>query len=255
MSQQKKAILYRMVMKKHLCPFGLKSLDLLKRKGYEVEDNHITTREQQEDIKDKFDVKTTPQTFIDGKRIGGYDDLRDFFDMPPAKPQGKTYTPVLVVFAVTFLMALASLFASNQHDIIGRFAFMSLIEIFVAFSMCALAILKFRDMFSFTNRFIGYDIVGQRYVPYAYLYPYAECFVGLGMIASIASLTPIVAITALIIGSIGSISVIKAVYIEKRDLKCACVGGDMDVPLGALSLTENLMMVTMGIWMLIKPLF
>ncbi|CEG58118.1 protein of unknown function [Legionella fallonii LLAP-10] len=29
--------------------------------------------------KEKHDVKTTPQTFINGERIGGYDDLRRHF--------------------------------------------------------------------------------------------------------------------------------------------------------------------------------
>jgi hypothetical protein len=54
------------------------------------------------------------------------------------------------------------------------------------------------------------------------------------------------------IASIGAISVFKAVYIDKRELKCACVGGDSKVPLGFVSLTENLMMVGMAIWMLSK---
>jgi hypothetical protein len=48
------------------------------------------------------------------------------------------------------------------------------------------------------------------------------------------------------------VSVIKAVYVDKRELKCACVGGDSSVPLGFISLTENLMMLSMGIWMLAK---
>ena len=34
--QPRDATLYRMVMKNHLCPFGLKSLDLLKREGFTV---------------------------------------------------------------------------------------------------------------------------------------------------------------------------------------------------------------------------
>jgi hypothetical protein len=49
---------------------------------------------------------------------------------------------------------------------------------------------------------------------------------------------------------IGAVSVCKAVYIDKRELKCACVGGDSKVPLGFISLTENLMMIGMGVWML-----
>lgn len=58
---------------------------------------------------------------------------------------------------------------------------------------------------------------------------------------------------ALFIGTIGAVSVVKAVYIDKRDLKCACVGGDSNVPLGFVSLTENLFMIGMAVWMLAKP--
>jgi len=48
---------------------------------------------------------------------------------------------------------------------------------------------------------------------------------------------------------VGAISVFKAVYIDKRELKCACVGGASNVPLGFISLTENLMMIGMALWM------
>lgn len=54
---------------------------------------------------------------------------------------------------------------------------------------------------------------------------------------------------ALFIGTVGAVSVFKAVYIDKRELKCACVGGDSKVPLGFVSLTENLIMIAMGLWM------
>ena len=57
---------------------------------------------------------------------------------------------------------------------------------------------------------------------------------------------------ALVIGTIGGVSVFKAVWIDKRELKCACVGGGSNVPLGFLSFTENVMMVAMAIWMLTK---
>jgi hypothetical protein len=57
--------------------------------------------------------------------------------------------------------------------------------------------------------------------------------------------------SALFIGTLGVVSVIKAVYIDKRELKCACVGGDSSVPLGFVSLTENLMMVGMAVVMTI----
>lgn len=59
---------------------------------------------------------------------------------------------------------------------------------------------------------------------------------------------------ALFIGLVGGISVFKAVYIDKRELKCACVGGNSNVPLGFISLTENVMMVVMAVWMMTKSI-
>ena len=55
---------------------------------------------------------------------------------------------------------------------------------------------------------------------------------------------------ALFVGTVGAISIFKAVYIDKRELRCACVGGAGNVPLGFVSLTENLMMIAMAFWML-----
>jgi hypothetical protein len=47
---------------------------------------------------------------------------------------------------------------------------------------------------------------------------------------------------------------VKAVYLDKRELKCACVGGGSNVPLGSVSLTENVMMVAMAVWMLARTI-
>ena len=45
-------------------------------------------------------------------RIGGYDDLRRHFVLKVRDPKATTYTPVLAVFTVTALMALALSYAS-----------------------------------------------------------------------------------------------------------------------------------------------
>lgn len=67
-----------MVMEHHTCPYGLKAKHFLRRSGYEVEDHHLTTREETDAFKAKHAVATTPQVFIGGERSGGYDDLRRF---------------------------------------------------------------------------------------------------------------------------------------------------------------------------------
>tara|TARA_B100000965_G_scaffold348730_1_gene321493 strand:- start:1182 stop:1922 length:741 start_codon:yes stop_codon:yes gene_type:complete len=239
------ATLYRMVMKNHLCPFGLKSLDLLKREGFRVDDRHLTSREETDAFQREYNVDTTPQTFIDGQRIGGYDELRRYFGKSVKEPDEVTYQPVIAVFACTALMALAVSWAA-----LGTVFTVRTLEWFVAISMCVLAILKLRDLESFSNMFLGYDLLAQRWVRYAYLYPFGEALAGILMIAG--ALLWLAIPVALLIGVIGAVSVFKAVYVDRRELKCACVGGDSNVPLGFISLTENLMMVGMAVWMLIK---
>ena len=239
----KSAQLYRMATDEHICPFGLKSKDLLERQGFEVDDHLLTSRAQTDAFKQQHDVETTPQTFMDDKRIGGYDELRSFFNKSPAGQQGTTYTPVIAIFAVTLLLSLA-------FSLSGAGLSMYTLELFVALTMAVLAIQKLQDLNSFSNSFITYDLLAMKVIPYAYVYPFLEAFVGVAMIASLP--VYLVAPISLFIGSVGAISVIKAVYIDKRELKCACVGGDSNVPLGFISLTENLFMIAAGIWMLVK---
>ena len=241
----KSAQLFRMATDEHICPFGLKSKDLLEREGYTVDDQLLTSREQTDEFKKQHSVETTPQAFIDNKRIGGYDDLRDYFNKPQAAQEGTTYTPVIAIFSVSFLLSVAFSFASDNSLLSMQTA-----ELFVALTMAVLAIQKLQDLFSFTNSFITYDLVAMKVVRYAYVYPFLEAFVGIGMIAGLPAY--IIAPISLFIGVVGAVSVIKAVYIDKRELKCACVGGDSNVPLGFISLTENLFMIAAGIWMFVR---
>jgi glutaredoxin len=237
-----KATIYRMVMKEHICPFGLKARDLLVRNGFEVDDHWLRTREQTDAFMREQGVETTPQVFIQGIRIGGHDDLRRYLGKPVRDPDEVTYQPVIAVFVVAALMASATGWAASHSLLTAQ-----VIKWFIAFSMCILAILKLRDLESFSNMFLGYDLLARRVVRYAYVYPFAEAFAGVLMIAG--ALTWLAAAVALFIGSVGAWSVFQAVYMEKRDLKCACVGGGSNVPLGFVSLTENLMMVVMALWM------
>jgi glutaredoxin len=235
------ATLHRMVMPGHVCPYGLKSRWLLRRKGYTVDDRHLTTREQTDAFKAEHGVKTTPQTFIDGQRIGGWDDLRRHFGWPVAELGSTSYIPVLAVFAVAALIALA-IDTLTSGGISWR-----VLPHFIATAMCLLAMLKLQDVESFSSMFLNYDLLARRWVPYGYIYPFAELLAGLLMLAGV--LTWLSVPVALFIGGIGAASVFKAVYIDKRELKCACVGGGSNVPLGFVSLTENMMMVGMAVWM------
>ncbi len=238
----KKAVIHRMVMPGHTCPYGLKAKYLLERAGYEVEDHHLETREETEAFKKKHDVATTPQVFIDGRRIGGHDDLRRFLGKKVVDPKKTTYRPVIALFSMTALTAMAASYAVSGDAFTLKSA-----EWFIAFSMVVLALLKLQNVETFATMFLNYDLLAKRWVPYSYIYPYAEGLAGILMVAG--ALNWISVPLALFIGTVGAVSVIKAVYIDRRELKCACVGGSSNVPLGFISLIENLMMIAMAVWM------
>jgi len=242
---QKTASIHRLVTPDHLCPWGIKALDLLKRKGLKVDDHHLKSDEKNKAYKKDNGYDETPQISIDGEHIGGYDQLREHFGLGPDPKEGETYQPVLAVFAVTLPMALTTCWAIE-----GGLSIVRVLELFIAFSMCVLGILKLQDLQSFATGFVQYDLIAQRYVPYSNVYPFVEAGAGVLMIAGL--FTWIAAPAALIVSTVGAISVFKAVYLEKRDLSCACVGGGSSVPLGFISLTENLMMIAMSIWMMVK---
>ena len=242
----KTAALHRMVMPGHTCPYGLKARHLLRSRGYAVEDHHLTTREETDRFKAEHGVATTPQTFIDGQRIGGYDDLRRFFGLRVADPSATSYRPVAALFAMTALMAAAAGYAVDGTVLTVRVA-----EWFVAFSMVVLALLKLQNVEKFATMFLNYDLLAKRWVPYGRIYPFADGTAGVLMVAGALDWLSIP--LALFIGTVGAASVFKAVYIDRRELKCACVGGDSNVPLGFVSLTENLMMIAMAVWMIVKP--
>lgn len=242
LTDRKTATLYRLSTTDHLCPYGQKTKSFLERRGFAVEDNLLTSRAEADRFMAEHDVKTTPQVFIGGKRIGGYDDTRAHFGKPLRGKDETTYQPVIALFGVAFLMGLAvSWFA------LGTIFDLHAIEFFIAIAMCLLGIQKLQDVESFSTMFLNYDLLGRRYVPYAYFYPFGETLAGVLMLAG--TLLWIASPVALFIGTVGAVSVFKAVYIDKRKLKCACVGGNSNVPLGFVSLTENLIMIAMAIWM------
>ncbi len=174
------ATLYRMVMSDHMCPYGLKSKDLLERHGFIVEDQHLTSRDAVDAFKVEHDVKSTPQTFIGCERIGGYEDLAKHLGVAVKSKDETTYQPVIALFAVAALMAIAVTWVSLGTMVTGR-----TIEWFISISMVLLGLQKLKDLESFATMFLNYDLLAQRWVRYGYVYPFAETGAGLLMMAGV----------------------------------------------------------------------
>jgi glutaredoxin len=220
--------LYRMSMPEHECPWGLKAVKLLQDRHLPFEDIKLQSRSAVDEFKAQYQVATTPQIFFDGDRIGGYTDLAARLEVS-VETTDVSYLPVVALFSSAGSMTLALS--------LGMTGFMGI-------SLSMLATLKLMDLESFAQSFAKYDLLTKRVKPYAKVYPFAELAIGLGFLSGMLPL--VTGIGATVVGMSGAISVIKAVYIDKMALNCACVGGNSKAPLGVVSLTENLMMAIMG---------
>ena len=109
-------------------PLRFKVKRLTRARRLLVEDNHLTSRNDTDDFKQKHGVETTPQTFIEEKRIGGYDELRKYFGKGEAGQNGTTYAPVIAIFSVAALLSLAFQFFVSEDFISIRTLFSLLLS-------------------------------------------------------------------------------------------------------------------------------
>ena len=84
MSDQRKAVLHRMVLPDHECPYGVRAKQMLTEAGYDIEEHILGSREEVESFKDEHDLATTPLIIIDGEEIGGASDLERYLAEGPA---------------------------------------------------------------------------------------------------------------------------------------------------------------------------
>lgn len=228
--------LYRMEFPDHVCPWGLRAVQLLKEQHIAFDDHPLRSEAEVAAFKAAHGVATTPQVFAGAERIGGYTDLAARLGVRPESAE-VSYTPVIAVLATAVLMALAL-----AGGISG----------FMGIAICLLAMLKLMDVQAFAASFRKYDLLSRRWQAWGGLYPGVELLVGLGVLLrpELPAAARLIGAAGLLLGAMGMVSVGKAVFIDKLALNCACVGGNARVPLGVVSFAENLFMALMGAAML-----
>jgi glutaredoxin 3 len=81
---QRKATLYRMVLPDHVCPYGARARQMLEHCGFAIDERILGTRMEVDAFKQQELVATTPQVFIDGRRIGGCEELAAYLEAASA---------------------------------------------------------------------------------------------------------------------------------------------------------------------------
>ena len=119
---------------------------------------------------------------------------------------------------------------------------------FMAGFFIVFAFFKLLNIEGFANSYQMYDIVAARWKTWGYVYPFVELALGIAYLINFAPFYTNIT-TAIILG-ISSIGVIES-NINKRKIKCACLGDVFNLPMSTVTIIEDLTMVGMSIWMLL----
>lgn len=157
---------------------------------------------------------------------------------PPtnSKPAA-TYFPLLLL--VAFLVAVVGLVEVR----IGSFAWHRAMGNFMGAFFLAVSFFKLLDLRGFADNYRGYDVVARRIPVYGYVYPFIELLLGAAYLAAFQPFaTNLVTLVVMVVSSIGVIQSL----LNKRKIRCACLGTVFNLPMSTVTFAEDGLMVAMA---------
>jgi len=153
-----------------------------------------------------------------------------------------SYFPLLLIL----LYLLGSVAAIEWAQ--GNFQFERTMRHFMAGFFLVFSFFKLLNLTAFADSYQMYDIVAKRSRLYAFAYPFIELILGLAYVINFQPrLTN--AITLVVMG-ISTIGVLQSI-LNKKKIRCACLGAVFNLPMSVVTLIEDLLMVAMAAVMLI----
>jgi len=153
-----------------------------------------------------------------------------------------TYKPVLLIFAYLMVVTLLIQWVSGGFDLstwmrhfMGGF--------FLVFSFFKLLNLK-----GFADSYAMYDIIAMRFKGWGFVYAFLELGLGLAFITNFYPTVTCLAMVVLM--SVSIIGVLQSV-LNKRKIKCACLGDVFNLPMSTITIIEDGLMIVMGVLMLV----
>ncbi len=154
----------------------------------------------------------------------------------------QTYKPVLLIF---FYITVTTLLIQISEK---GFSAMHWMNNFMAGFFLVFSFFKLLNLQGFADSYSTYDIIAKRWRFYGYVYAFME--LGLG-IAYLTQLSPFITnLVTLIVMSISIIGVLQSV-LNKRKIKCACLGDVFNLPMSTITIIEDLLMILMSLSMLV----
>lgn len=153
------------------------------------------------------------------------------------------YKPILLIFFFITLVTIGVQFGNHHFDA------MLAMRHFMAGFFLVFSFFKLLNVKGFAESYMMYDILAKKIPLWAYAYPYVE--LGLG-IAYLINFHPFITnITTLLVMSISIVGVLQSV-LQKKKIKCACLGAVFNLPMSTVTIIEDALMIMMSILMLLN---
>lgn len=156
------------------------------------------------------------------------------------------YYPLLLIGGMITLVSFLTSFHLGiyelQHFQINLFLHNFMTGFFLVFSF-----FKLLDVKAFAESFQMYDLLAARLPVYGKVYPFIE--LALGVLCLIHFQTQFVYMADIVIMGFGALGVIQSV-VDKRKIRCACLGSVFNLPMSTVTIVENSLMVLIGIILL-----
>ena len=154
----------------------------------------------------------------------------------------QSYKPVLVVFA--YITGVTVLMEAADND----FLWMRWMQNFMAGFFLVFSFFKMLDIKGFAESYSSYDIIAKRWRGWGYGYAFIE--LGLGL-AFLLRFNPVITnVVTFAVMSVSIIGVLQSV-LNKRKIKCACLGAVFNIPMSTITIIEDALMIAMSAGMLI----
>lgn len=132
----------------------------------------------------------------------------------------------------------------------GSFTTAALMTGFMGGFFLVFSFFKLLDVRGFALSYRTYDLVAAAWPTWGVIYPFVELSLGIAYVTNVLPwLTNAVTLVVMLVGAAG---ILKAL-LNKRQIRCACLGTVLKLPLTQVSLAEDVLMALMAATMLILP--
>lgn len=111
---------------------------------------------------------------------------------------------------------------------------------------------KLLNLKGFKESYAMYDIVAKKFPNWGYIYAFIELIIGIAFLINFNIL--ITSSITFLVMSISIVGVLQTV-LDKKTIKCACLGNVFNLPMSTVTIVEDGMMIIMSAVMLMNELF